>query len=585
MKKWAAAGAAFALAVAISWTPVAGQIDNDAYDWMSRLFPAPASSPQSIVVAIDETTLQSRGGMRALRGVLADTLEQIAAASPRAVALDFTLADPGDAAEDARLASAMAKVPQLILATDIAQDRSGWQDPASAFAATAAALGHVHADPDPVCRWIQLDKAAGRDRRWALALQAVSPGTRPLEEGDAIQWRDLRIPSHRIRIVYAGATPSVPAHSIDPARLRGKTVFIGATALTAARDRLMTPLGTMMPGVEIHAELFETLVHGRFRVDAPPSVVMAIQLALAALAVLGIWKYGYWAGVLVLLLAHLLPLIVFPRGVVLPSFSLAAAIWLPALTAAAGHFRATRRELQVAEADRSRYQQAIHWVTHEMRTPLTAIQGSSELMTRYNLPGEKQKQIADMINSESKRLAQMIQTFLDMERLSAGEMEWRRENFDAADVLESCVARAAAVAEQKSQRIEAVTRPAALISGDRELIGFAIFNLLTNAVKYSREGTTISVSAGAADGMLRLSVRDQGMGIEEKDLAKLGTRFFRTRRAEEAGIQGTGIGLSIVREIVTRHGGRLEVSSRVGEGSCFTIIVPVSVDSEVTAPR
>ena len=77
-----------------------------------------------------------------------------------------------------------------------------------------------------------------------------------------------------------------------------------------------------------------------------------------------------------------------------------------------------RRALRTAENDRQRYQQAIHFVTHEMRTPLTAIQGSSELMGRYNLSEEKRKQMADMINQESKRLARMIQTFLDVERLS-----------------------------------------------------------------------------------------------------------------------------------------------------------------------
>src|SRR6202012_2275052 len=101
-----------------------------------------------------------------------------------------------------------------------------------------------------------------------------------------------------------------------------------------------------------------------------------------------------------------------------------------------------RRALRVAETERHRYQQAIHFVTHEMRTPLTAIQGSSELMGRYNLSEEKRKQMTDMINQESKRLARMIQTFLDVERLSDGQMELKREAFEVQEIVEACMARA-----------------------------------------------------------------------------------------------------------------------------------------------
>lgn len=585
MKPLAAGAVALAAAVVLSWLPLASQFDNDAYDWMSRLFPAAAGSEEAVVVAIDESTLQARGGMRALRTILADTLDRVRAASPRVVAVDFTLADAGDPAEDARLAEAMHGIAGLVLATDIAQDTGGWQDPIPAFAGAAKALGHVHADPDPVCRWVQLDKAAGRTRRWALALEAIEPGTIPREDGDRIDWAGRAIPSHRVRVVYTGNVPSVSAADFDPARLRGKTVFVGATALTAARDRLMTPLGRMTPGVEIHAELFETLRTGRFRVDPAPSAILLLQIAAAAASVFTVWRFGYWAGAGMLLAVHALPLAAFPRGIVLPAFSLALAAWLPALAAAALRYRETRSHLDRAEAAKSRYQRAIHWVTHEMRSPLTAIQGSSELMTRYSLPADKQKQIADMIHAESKRMAQMIQAFLDVERLSSGEMTLKRERLPARELLAACVARAQPLAERKRQRLHLADSGAVALSGDRELLEFAVYNLLTNAIKYSPEQTDIHVFCETAGGHLRLSVRDQGMGIEAKDLERLGARFFRTRRAEESGIPGTGIGLSIVQEIVARHGGRLEVASRVGEGSCFTIIVPVAVDSEVTIPR
>lgn len=585
MRYWLATGAAFVFAILVSWTPIATSIDNSAYDWMCRLYPVVRSNPQAVIVAIDETTLQNHGGMRALRPILTDIFHRVADAQPAVVAVDFTLADAGDPIEDAKLAVAMARIPKLILATDIAQDESGWQDPIPAFRKAARALGHVHADADPVCRIIPLEKAVGITRRWALGLEALNPGTIPVEAVGEVNWNGRSIPGREVRIAYSNELPRQSGSAIDPIALRGKTVFIGATPLTAARDRLMTPLGRMMPGVEIHAQLFETLRESRFRTDLAPSSLLGIMLAIAAAIVAAFrWK-SYAGGAAIVLIAHAIPFVFFKYDYVVPAFSMAIAAWLPGLTAATYLYRATRKNLARAEADRSRYQQAIHWVTHEMRSPLTAIQGSSELMTRYNLPHEKQRQIADMINAESKRLAQMIQSFLDVERLSSGQMELKRELFAVTDVIESCVRRATALAEKKGQKLFSENDRGSKIEGDRELMEFALYNLVTNAIKYSPEGTDVQITSRRNNGALQIAVRDQGMGIEEKDLGRLGTRFFRTKRAEESGIQGTGIGLSIVREIVMRHGGKLEVSSRVGEGSCFTMIVPSTVPTEVRAQR
>lgn len=581
MKYWLYTGVAFVGSVFLSWMPIAGSIDNSFYDWMCRLYPVDRPNPQAVVVAIDETTLQQQGGMRALRLVLAKALEQIADAHPAAVAVDFTLADDSDPKEDARLAAAMSRIENLVLATDLAQDGSGWQDPIASFRKSARGLGHVHANPDPVCREISLVKIAGKVRRWALALEALSPGTIPVESENTIEWNHHKIPTGDVRIAFSQELPRQSVTNLSPESLRGKTVFVGATPLTAARDRLMTPLGIMMPGVEIHAQLFETVREGKFRNDLSPSFVMGIMFLLAASVVAAVRWLGYTAGAAIILVAHALPFTFFKNDLILPGAGLALAAWLPGLTAATYQYRSTRQSLARAETDRTRYQQAIHWVTHEMRSPLTAIQGSSELMTRYNLPAEKQKQIADMIHTESKRLAQMIQAFLNVERLSANQIELKRTRFPMSAVIQACILRANPLAEQKQQNIVLTMEEDGTLQGDQELMEFALYNLLNNAIKYSPQSTTIHLVTTRENGMQRFAVQDQGMGISEKDLNRLGTRFFRTRHAEESGIQGTGIGLSIVREIVSQHGGKLEVSSRLGEGSCFTIVMPVM---PITAP-
>jgi signal transduction histidine kinase len=223
-------------------------------------------------------------------------------------------------------------------------------------------------------------------------------------------------------------------------------------------------------------------------------------------------------------------------------------------------------------------------VTHEMRTPLTAIQGSSELMGRYNLPEEKRQQIAQMINSESKRLARMIQTFLDVERLSDGQMELKHERFAAGAIVQSCLERVRPLADRKDMRIGIGGELEGEVSGDRELMEYAVYNLMTNAVKYSPASTEITVACRQEGHQLRLSIRDQGIGMDEKELRSIFQKFYRTKRAEASGETGTGIGLSIVHQIVRQHGGKMEVTSAVGKGSCFTVVLPVHARASRTPP-
>src|SRR6516164_8334198 len=114
-------------------------------------------------------------------------------------------------------------------------------------------------------------------------------------------------------------------------------------------------------------------------------------------------------------------------------------------------------------------------------------------MSRYNLPDAKRNQLSEMINSESKRLARIIQTFLDVERLGAGEMELKRETFSGADIVDACMKRAAPLAERKKISLTLDSQVEGELLGDRELMEYAFYNLLTNAVKYSPAETHIQV--------------------------------------------------------------------------------------------
>lgn len=581
----------FVAAVIAGWTPLASSIDGSAYDWMFRLHGGNiASGSKTAVLAIDESALSRAGGMRNVRTILADSLKALDGLAPQAVVIDLVLADEGDRAQDEALEREMVRTPNLILAADLRSNGGGWEDPIPRFRRHAAAVGHVHAEPDPVSRVIALEKAAGRDRRWAAALEALrQPGEVIEESPSEIRIGSRVIPASRadgraVRIHYqSGAFPVIPVYEIRARALevRGRTLFIGVTALTAARDRLYTPLGETMSGVEIHAHAFRTLAAGAGLHDVSLTATIALCLALTCVAGLIFAFFSGWsANVLAALLiggAHSLPHAAFQLGWVMPYLSPVLAVWLSAVSAASWQHFVVRRQLRTSEAGRARYQQAIQFVTHEMRSPLNAIQGSSELMGRYNLTDDKRKQMAQMIHSESKRLAKMIQTFLDIERLTDGQTEIRNEQCPAEHLIRTCVERAAPLAEGKQIELRHGPIAAASVKGDRELLEYAVYNLLTNAIKYSPEGTVTTVRAITEKGSLRVEVADQGIGMDEKELKRIFQRFYRTKKAEASGEAGTGIGLSIVEQIVAHHGGRMEVTSSPGKGSCFTMVLPCEV--------
>jgi signal transduction histidine kinase len=210
-----------------------------------------------------------------------------------------------------------------------------------------------------------------------------------------------------------------------------------------------------------------------------------------------------------------------------------------------------------------------------MRTPLTAIQGSSELISRYgSMPESKRTQMADLINSESRRLAKMIETFLSVERMAVGQMELKQERFPLVDLVERCAVRARPLANNKHIEIEIAQIPPDDLVGDKELMEYVVYNLLTNAVKYSPPDTRVTVSGhGAKPDRVQLSVQDQGIGMDKKEVGRIFEKFYRTKKAEQSGEMGTGIGLSIVKQIVNEHGGTIQVESEPGRGSKFTLIL------------
>ena len=592
--------ACFFVAAVLGWTSLGTQFDNDIYDFLFRLSATNRAHPASVLLGIDERSYSMLGGVSAVRRILADGLPRVAAAKPRAVVVDVILADEGlDPEINQRLAAAFKSVPNLVLATSLTR-QGRWETPIPLFRDVADGLGHVHPDPDgldQVVRRVSLEKSSGRTRFWALSLETfrVVNGNAPItEDMDELEIAGRHIPGRRedarpMWVNYSrNSIPEVTFAELAEkpeaaAQLKDKVVFVGVTAQSASPDRHMTPVsyGESMSGIEIHANAFETLMEGHILRTASnlSSILFAALLSAVAGAVFWFLSPGkaYLSAVALMAAAVIAPFIAFRTGLVFPYFQPLVAAGLAVGAGATARLFLVRQRMVRAEADKERYQQAIHFVVHEMRTPLSTIQGSSELMGRYKLSDEKRAEMTRTINTESKRLANMIQTFLNVERLSEGQMQLKREPFGVSTLVNGCVDRVRPLAERKQITIAAPPPSDAQVTGDRELMEYAVYNLLTNAIKYSPAETHVTVSLQVEGKNLRLSVRDQGMGMDEQELASIFRKFYRTRKAEASGEVGTGIGLSIVDQIVTNHGGRMEVTSSPGAGSCFTMVVPATV--------
>jgi len=226
------------------------------------------------------------------------------------------------------------------------------------------------------------------------------------------------------------------------------------------------------------------------------------------------------------------------------------------------------------ERDRARAE-ALGFVTHELRTPLVSIQGFAEFLLRYpQAPGSSEA--AQTIFEESKRLVAMINTYLDVLRMESGARPLRRDPVD----VEATMAQVEKVMRPLSQAAGIrITMPAhaALpsLTGDSALIGGALLNLVSNAVKYSPAGSDVSMQAVSGPGYLALEVLNQGTVIPAEDLARLFEPFYR-RTDHEGPVRGWGLGLAFVNRIAEAHGGRVEATSDAVAGTKFRIVLPTA---------
>ena len=211
---------------------------------------------------------------------------------------------------------------------------------------------------------------------------------------------------------------------------------------------------------------------------------------------------------------------------------------------------------------------------HEIRTPLSALNAAAHLLKNNRVQEDQKKKMIDILEAEIEALADMSSSFLDLARLESGRKQYHVNEFNIRDLLIDCHEMIDSEAQNANLKF-ALDLPETLprIQGDRTQLKQAFINLLNNAVKFNRLDGEITLKARATKKQIKISITDTGLGIPEDEQSKIFEKFYRVKSHRDQ-VPGTGLGLSVVKQIIHGHGGEINFTSEVNVGTIFTVILP-----------
>lgn len=216
-------------------------------------------------------------------------------------------------------------------------------------------------------------------------------------------------------------------------------------------------------------------------------------------------------------------------------------------------------------------------VSHELRTPITSIRSYAETLSENasQMPAETEQEFLQVIVTESDRMTKIVQDLLTLSRFDAGSFTLKMEEFSFEKSVRDVYNAMLLESEHRRQsfKVEFKNDPG-VIYGDKVRVEQVLMNLISNAIKYTPDGGRIHISAGRIENTVWATVRDNGVGIPQKDIGHVFDRFYRVDKARSRESGGTGLGLSIAREIVARHDGELTIESKFGKGTSITMTLP-----------
>ena len=214
--------------------------------------------------------------------------------------------------------------------------------------------------------------------------------------------------------------------------------------------------------------------------------------------------------------------------------------------------------------------------SHELRTPLAVIQAESTLALNKERTANEYKQSLEIVSNESMLMAKVVDQLLTLARADSGKEQLSFEELDLSELFTGVAAHAEILCRDKGLEFHSDRMETILVSGDRAKLRELFLNLLDNAIRYSPDGGKISLTLRRAEESAVISIADIGIGISEEDIPYIFERFYRVDKARSRVENGAGLGLAICKYIAEIHGGRIEIVSRLGEGSTFSVWLPIT---------
>ena len=219
-------------------------------------------------------------------------------------------------------------------------------------------------------------------------------------------------------------------------------------------------------------------------------------------------------------------------------------------------------------------------VSHELKTPITSIMGYADTLLEGEYDKETQTKFLNVIATEARRMAKLVTDLLTLSRYDSNKKKIQKESFDLGELVKSCQDKLAIEIKKKNHKVNCfVTADVPPVFADKYDIERVILNILSNSIKYTKDGGEIKIYVGFVYNDAYIKIFDNGIGIPEEDLSRIFERFYRVDKARTREMGGTGLGLSIAKEILDKNGGSIDIKSVVGQGTEVVVRIPTITKS------
>ena len=214
-------------------------------------------------------------------------------------------------------------------------------------------------------------------------------------------------------------------------------------------------------------------------------------------------------------------------------------------------------------------------VSHELKTPITSIMGYADTLLEGEYDKETQTKFLNVIATEARRMAKLVTDLLTLSRYDSNKKKTQKESFDLGELVKKCQDKLAIEIKKKNHKVNCfVTADVPPVYADKDDIERVVLNILSNSIKYTKDGGEIKIYVGFVYNDAYIKIFDNGIGIPEEDLSRIFERFYRVDKARTREMGGTGLGLSIAKEILDKNGGSIDIKSVVGQGTEVVLRIP-----------